>query len=95
MFWLSRELGLGNCSCYLPPVIFAFSGMYAMHLSVGHTWLLPIAYLPFALLFYLKGTRRPRYAIISGVFLALMILEGGIYPAPHTALFLLIFPFSQ
>jgi len=91
MFLLSRQLGMGKYSSYLPPIIFTFSGMYVLHLTVGHTWFMAIVYLPYALLFYLKGLQKGRYGILSGAFIALMILEGGIYPAPHTVLFLVIF----
>lgn len=90
MYLLSKKLGLGKYSSYLPPVLFMFSGMYVFHLTVGHTWFMAIAYLPFALLFYLKGMEKIKYGILSGAFIALMILEGGVYPAPHTTLLLVI-----
>ena len=91
MFLLSRRVGIGRYSSYLPPIIFMFSSMYVFHLAVGHTWFMAIAYLPYVILFYLKGMQKLRYGILSGAFIALMILEGGVYPAPHTALFLGIF----
>lgn len=91
MFLLSRKLGMGRYSSYLPPIIFMFSSMYVFHLTVGHTWFMAIAYLPYVIFFFLKGVQKARYGILSGAFIALMILEGGIYPAPHTALFLGIF----
>jgi len=88
MYLLSKKLGMGKYSSYLPPILFMFSGMYVFHLTVGHTWFMAIAYLPFALLFYLKGMEKIKYGILSGAFIALMILEGGVYPAPHTTLLL-------
>jgi len=91
MYLLSREIGIGKFSAYLPPIIFMFSSMYVFHLTVGHTWFMAIAYLPYVLLFYLKGLSKIEYGIIAGGFIALMILEGGIYPFPHTILFLGIF----
>ncbi len=91
MFLLSRHFSMGPISSTLPSFIFMLSGMYALHLKVGHTWFMAIAYLPYVVYFYLLGLERFQYSIIAGAFVALMIFEGGIYAAPHSMLLLLFF----
>lgn len=89
MYLLCRYLGLGIYASYLPAIIFMLNGRFALHLTEGQTWFMPIAYLPLVVLFYLKSMKKVKYGIFSGAVLGLMILEGGVYPAPYTALFVL------
>jgi hypothetical protein len=91
MYLLARKLGIDCMSSMLSAIIYMCSGTYAFHLTVGHTWFLSIAYLPYVVFFYLKSLENVKFAILSGAFIALMILEGGIYPAPMTSLFLVFF----
>ena len=91
MYWLSRLLRLSRLAAYLPGMIFLLNSSYALHLHEGHTWYLPYAYVPYAVIFYLKALERRAWAALSGAVIALMILEGGIYPAPLTVLFLAAF----
>ena len=88
MYLLCRHLGLGKYASYFPAIVFMCNGRFVLHLTEGQTWFMPIAYLPFVVLFYLKSIKQIKYGLLSGAFLGLMILEGGVYPAPHTALFL-------
>lgn len=78
----------------LPPIIYMLSGMYAFHIAVGHTRMMTIAYIPYVFYFFIKAVETGhKYAIVAGCFLALMILEGGTYSTPHTALFILMLSF--
>ena len=88
MFLLSKQMGLTRFSAYLPPLLFALSTPYAMHLTEGHTWFMAFAYMPYVVFFYLKSRERFLYALAGSAFIALMILEGGTYPTPYTLLFL-------
>jgi hypothetical protein len=72
------------------PVVFylgalvTFSGALAMHLSVGHSWILPAFYLPLLLFFVFGslGTGSMRYALLAGGVVALMIYNGGLQVLP-------------
>jgi hypothetical protein len=79
--------------------LFAGSTIFSFHLAEGHTWILPLAYLPWAFLAFecsldalatapALALRPLRGAVVAGALLALMIGEGGVYPAPHLALLL-------
>jgi hypothetical protein len=76
----------------LAAVLFALNGRWALQTASGHAWHLYYAYTPFALWLLEKSIdeRRPRLAALGGVFLALMVYAGGIYPVPHTALVLVV-----
>src|SRR5260370_961110 len=55
---LTDALGLS----FLPFVVylssvFALSGALALHLAVGHSWILPAFYLPWLVYFYLRALR--------------------------------------
>lgn len=88
MFLLSKQIGLGPKSAYLPPAVFMLSTTYAMHLTEGHTWFMAFAYLPYVVFFYLKAQERLIYALAGSAFLALMIFESRTYPTVYTLLFL-------
>lgn len=91
MFLLSKQLKLKPISCYLPPFIFMLSSWFMMHILVGHTLYLTMAYLPFIFLFYLKSIKKTVYLILSALFLAIMFFGGGTYPFVFSILFLVIF----
>lgn len=93
MYFLSRTLGYGRLSSYLPPIVYMLSSWYALRITEGHTGFLPFALLPFIAAFYLKSMEgyRLRNSVIAGFFLAWTILAGGVYPFTVTALFLSVF----
>ena len=84
MFLLSKHFGLSRWSAYLPSLVFFLSSWYPLHLIEGHTIYVTYAYLPYVFLLYLRGIERPRYALLSGVGIALMFLGGGLYTIQHT-----------
>jgi 6-pyruvoyl-tetrahydropterin synthase related domain len=77
----------------LVAVLFALNGRWALQATAGHTWHLRYSLMPWV--FYLFDvaleTKKPKHAVRAGMVLALMIYMGGIYPAPHTAIFLSIY----
>lgn len=94
MYYLSRVLGFGKISSYLPPVIFMLSSWYALRISEGHSGFLPFALLPLIIAFYLKSIDekgRPKNFILSGFFYAWTILAGGIYPFTVISIFVAVF----
>ena len=93
MFQLSKHLKIKGVSAYLPPFTFMLSSIYPLHIVDGMLWILPIAYIPWAILFYLKTGKK--YAIYTAITLSLMFLEGGTYILIHTILFIGIYSFLK
>ncbi|GAB4458540.1 MAG: hypothetical protein Kow0031_38890 [Anaerolineae bacterium] len=90
-FLLARHFGLKTPGALVTALAFALNSMTALHLTVGMTWFLAVAYLPWAFLCYLKTVDDLRYAPAAGLALALMLFNGGAYPLPITLLFLAIY----
>ncbi|MET0792693.1 MAG: hypothetical protein ABW061_14325, partial [Polyangiaceae bacterium] len=66
------------------------NGRWALQAAAGHTWHLQYGLLPWALLFYERALEpgRLKQAVAAGIVLSCMVLWGGIYPLPHSALIL-------
>jgi hypothetical protein len=73
--------------------LWALNGRFALQATAGHTWHLQYAWMPWAFYFFDRalGDRRLKYAVYAGATIALMVYMGGVYPVPHTALFLTIY----
>ena len=87
-WWLARDLGLRPWPAALPAALFAGSGYLFMHVGGGHSSFLPFLFMPAALAGFRRSIERPRWVILPAGALALMVLEGGVYPTPYTALLL-------
>jgi hypothetical protein len=76
--------------CALIAALYVLNGRWALQAAAGHTWHLQYGLLPWALLFYERALEpgRLRNAIGTGVAMACMVLWGGIYPLPQSALIL-------
>ncbi len=84
---LGRHYKLSRSAATMTAFVFMLNSMFALAFTVGMTWFLPVAYLPWAFLFYLKGFDNWRYALVSGFFLTMMFFTGAAYPLPITLLF--------
>jgi hypothetical protein len=98
-------LGIAGCWCFagcftrspalrsLLATLFVLNGRWALQAAVGHTWHLQYALLPWAFFYFERALARAnlRWAIGSGLALALACFWGGIYPLPHTALLLSLY----
>lgn len=95
MYMLSRTLGFGRLSSFLPPIVYMMSSWFALRVVEGHTGFLPFALLPFVAAFYIRSFAsdgiRLKDIILSAFFFAWMIFAGGVYPFTGTAIFLLFF----
>jgi len=73
--------------------LFVLNGRWALQTAVGHTWHLQYAITPWV--FYCVeralDEKRLTFAGWAGALLAYLCYAGGIYPLPHTALFLLVY----
>ncbi len=85
---LARHYQLAPPFALMASFVFMLSSMYALNLTVGMTWFLSVAYLPWVFLFYLKAFQNWKYALAGGLGLALMFFGGGAYPLSITLLFL-------
>lgn len=90
-YYLARYYQLSRPAALLTAFVFMLNSMYALTLTVGMTWFLSIAYLPWAFLFYLKGLENLKYGLVSGFFLTLIFFNGGVYPLPIAFLFFLAY----
>ena len=82
---ITRVMGVS----FLPIVVslatlFTASGAIALHLFEGHSNFLPVLYLPMILFWVLSALRsgRIRDALLAGIFLALMVWNGGPHAVP-------------
>jgi hypothetical protein len=82
----TSSVALAACAA----AIFGLNGRTALQLATGHTWHLQFCWLPWALFAFDRAQERGHVgsAILSGAFVALTVLMGGIYPFPYTVLFL-------
>jgi len=87
-YLLGRRLAEGPFAPYILAAAFLLSSWYPLYMARGHDEFLALAFLPWVVLFFHLGCERLRYATLAGVFMALMLFEGGVYPAPYTLLML-------
>ncbi|MBI5545102.1 MAG: hypothetical protein HY901_14520, partial [Deltaproteobacteria bacterium] len=89
-YYLGRELKLGLVARAAVALVFLGTSAHSLHLAMGHTWALSYAWFPWVLALASRAlaTSRLTPAIAAGGLLALIVYEGGIYPAPQAALLL-------
>ena len=87
-YCLGRHYRLSRPAALLTTFVLMLNSMVALNLSVGMTWFLSVAYLPWLFLFYQKALSHWRYGLGAGLCLALMLFSGGIYPLLISILFL-------
>ena len=80
MYLLARHYKLDALTASLPACVYMLSSMYALNLTVGMTWFLSVVYLPWAFLCYLKGFKKWKFTLLSGLFLVLMYFEINVRP---------------
>jgi len=88
MFLVSRKLGIGKISSFLPPIIFMLSSWFPLRMNAGHSLYFAMAFFPYAFLFYLKSKESIKYIFITAIFLVLMVFSGGTYPFLFSVIFL-------
>ncbi len=91
VYVLARFYRLSRAAALLSAFVFMLNSMYALNLTVGMTWFLSVAYLPWAFLFYQKALANWRYGLLSSLFLVLIFFGGGAYPLSITLLFFVVY----
>ncbi len=87
-WWLGGVFGLRGVPRATASVVYCCSGFFAFHIGGGHSAFLPFLYLPALLAAFEKGLSDARWLAAAAGLLALMVLEGGVYPLPYSALLL-------
>jgi len=77
---LLRHYGAGGIGAAVGGCVFMLNSGFALHVCVGHVWILNVAYLPWAFLYYLRARDDSSQAIFASAIVALMIFGGGVYP---------------
>jgi len=92
-FLLARRFTKSAALCALLAALYVLNGRWALQAAAGHTWHLQYGLLPWALFFFERALEpgRMKNAIGTGVALACMVLWGGIYPLPQSALILSVY----
>ncbi len=90
MWWLARDAGGRPWPATLAASLFVGGGFFFQHVGGGHSSFLPFLLAPAALAAFRRSVDDPRYVAATAGILALMVLEGGVYPAPYTGLLLTI-----
>jgi len=78
---LARSYGISPLASTLCGSIFAGSSWFSLHLAVGHSIFMSSVYLPWivALLGHSFSERSLISAVGSGILIALIVVEGGVY----------------
>ncbi len=83
-----HELRLSREATFVASCVWAFCGFHQQHYSGGHLSFVPFLYFPLALFLWRRAEIDTRHAVGLGLLVAWMIVEGGVYPLPHLAIFL-------
>jgi hypothetical protein len=89
-FLLARRFTKSAALCGFLAALYVLNGRWALQAAAGHTWHLQYGLLPWAFLFYERALTpgKLRNVVGTGAALACMVLWGGIYPLPQSALLL-------
>lgn len=85
---LARRAGATWSGAAAGGIVFGCCGAFALHLNEGHTWYLAFAWLPWAALLFDLGRERTSATVGAAGIVALIMLGGGTYPAPHAVMLL-------
>ena len=90
-YLLGRRIAPGRFAPFLCSFLYMASSWYPLYMSRWHDEFIPFAYLPWLMLFYLKGRDDMRWCAAGGLTVALMIFGGGIYPLCYGLLMLSLY----
>lgn len=94
MYFLSRTLGYGRVSSFVPPAVFMASSWFTLRATEGHSGFLPFALLPFIIAYFIRslnadGWQKALRPVAAASFLmAWTIFAGGVYPFIGISMFL-------
>lgn len=85
VFRYARHAGAGAIGSVMGGVAFACSGHFVQLLSWGWVFMFHYALVPWIALSFEKGLRSRWWIVAGGFFCAWLVLGGGTYVAPYTA----------
>ncbi|HUO03846.1 MAG TPA: hypothetical protein VMU16_01490 [Candidatus Binataceae bacterium] len=87
-YCLARVMRVSKLGAIVCAGAFAGSSWYYLHVEVGHTSFIPFAYTPWVVAMLCLGAdyRQFSFAALGGLAMALMLVEGGLYPFVETGL---------
>lgn len=88
LYRLARRHDASTIGAALAAIVFAFSSFYLDMVRLGWLNFFSFQLLPWVLLAYYEGLRSIRWRVFGGMFIAWMLLEGGLYTVPYTVLVL-------
>ena len=91
MYLLARYLKFSIFGSYIASFIYILSAPFSIRIGVGQLSYLAMAFYPLAFLFFLKGLKDFKFALISAIFLVLAFFSGAIYELAFFILFLAIY----
>ncbi|MBW2478191.1 MAG: hypothetical protein JRE63_12800 [Deltaproteobacteria bacterium] len=91
MWLLSGFWGMSVPARFLPPIVFMFSGVWALRIAAGHITWLSAGYIPFFFLFFLKGRTNIFWLTAAAIVQSLIFYQGGIYILIFSSIFVLIY----
>ncbi len=88
LYAAGRQIGLDRFSAWLAPLAYFLGPLYALPVTAGMAWFTSVAFLPWALLFFLRSEAGElRHLVASSACLVFMYLGGGAYPLAIALLF--------
>ena len=89
-YFLARVLRLSPLAAIASGGTFAGSSWYYGHLAVGHCVMMSYTYVPWIVALFCLCAERRRLVpgLLAGFLMALILMEGGLYALPQTALML-------
>lgn len=87
-YLLARRFTRSVALCTLVAALAFLNNRWTLQAAVGHGWHLAFCWMPWALWSFDRALEpgHLRRAVHTGIFMALMIFSGAIYPVPYTAL---------
>lgn len=85
-YWVARKHGISTVGAATAAGVFAISGRFFFMLEFGWINMFGFELLPWTILGLENGARSWRWQIVGGFALGWMVLAGGTYSAPYTAL---------
>jgi len=90
-WFLGRRIAPGRVSPLACAFLFMLGSWYPLYMSRWHDEFIPFVYVPWLLAFFILAEEERRWAAPAGGTLALMFMEGGVYPVPYAVLFVAVF----
>jgi hypothetical protein len=91
MWLLSGHLKIAGPARFAPPIIFIFSGSYALHIAAGHIVWLPATLLPLFFLAFLRSLQNKRWLFLAAIIESIMFYEGGTYVFAFSLIFIFVY----